>query len=115
MRDDDDGLFLTDKVLEDADDLVAGLLIEIAGRLVGEDERRVVDQRTGDGDALALAAGELVRAVLGAVDQADALERFHGPLAPVAAAGAGVEQRELDILQHGGARPAGEGLEDEAG
>jgi len=52
VRDDDDGLVLRDQLLEDADDLVAGLLIEVAGRLVGEDERGIVDESAGDGDAL---------------------------------------------------------------
>ena len=36
----------------------------IAGRLVGEDDRRLDRERAGDRDALPLAAGELVR-VLG--------------------------------------------------
>ena len=37
-----------------------GLGVEVAGRLVGEQERRVVDERARDGEALLLAAGELV-------------------------------------------------------
>ena len=76
VRDQDDGLVVRGQLFEDGDDVGAGLLIEIAGRLVGEDQRRVVDQRAGDGDALALAAGELVRTMLRALVQADALERF---------------------------------------
>jgi hypothetical protein len=38
---------------------VRGSRIEIAGRLVGEKQARPVDQRSGDGDALLLAAGKL--------------------------------------------------------
>ena len=41
---------------------VAGVGVEIAGRLVGEQNRRIDRQRARDGDALALAAGEFVRA-----------------------------------------------------
>ena len=38
--------------------------VEVAGRLVGEEQRGRVDQRARDRDALLLAAGELVRQVL---------------------------------------------------
>ena len=41
---------------EQRHDLGAGLRIEVAGRLVGEQDRRVVDQRPRDRHALALAA-----------------------------------------------------------
>ena len=39
--------------------LTLGFRIERGGRLVEQDDRRVLDQRARDGDALALAAGEL--------------------------------------------------------
>ena len=45
-------------------DLLAGLGVELAGRLVGEQEPRPVRERAGDRDALLLAARELVRPVL---------------------------------------------------
>ena len=48
-------------------DLERGLRIEIAGRLVGQHDGRIIDQRAGDGDALLLAAGELVGLVALAV------------------------------------------------
>src|SRR4029079_16893630 len=41
-------------------DPLAGARVEVAGRLVGEDERRAVDDGAPDGHALHLAAGELV-------------------------------------------------------
>ena len=47
--------------------------VEVAGGLVGQDDRRGADERAGDGDALALAAGELGRVVVEAVVEADAL------------------------------------------
>ena len=43
-------------------DLLGVLAVEIAGRLVRPHDRRVVDERARDRHALALAAGELVRA-----------------------------------------------------
>ncbi len=48
----------------DLHDLGRGLRVEIAGRLVGEQDRGLVDQRARDRDALLLAARELVRIVL---------------------------------------------------
>ncbi len=36
-----------------------GFRIEIAGRLIGQHQRRTMRQRASDGDALHLAAGEL--------------------------------------------------------
>ena len=40
-------------------DFFAGGRVQVAGRLVGQDHVRVVDQRPGDGHALLLAAGKL--------------------------------------------------------
>ncbi len=50
---------------------VAGRRVEVAGRLVGEEELRREDQRAGQGDALLLAARELAGAVRGARREAD--------------------------------------------
>ena len=48
--------FVADQAEEFGEDDVGGGLVEIAGRLVGEDEGRPVGERTGDGNALLLAA-----------------------------------------------------------
>src|SRR5205814_3965566 len=61
VRHEEDRFAVTGQLFEDVDDVRAGLLIEISGRLVGQDQRRIVHQSAGDGDALALSAGELVR------------------------------------------------------
>jgi hypothetical protein len=46
--------------------LFAGLGVEVAGRLVGEKDGWVVDERSGDGDPLLFAARELARLVAAA-------------------------------------------------
>ena len=46
---------------QEPDDLLAAGPVEVAGRLVGEDEHRVPDQRPGHRHALLLSARELVR------------------------------------------------------
>src|SRR5947209_3608645 len=49
--------------LEKIHDFHAGMSIESAGRLVGEQDGWMIDQRARNGDALPLAAGKLVGAV----------------------------------------------------
>ena len=57
--------------------------VEVAGRLVGEQQRGRGDQRPGHGDPLLLAAGELVRLVVDPVGEAHQLERGERPPAPL--------------------------------
>ena len=45
--------------LEGAKHNLAGLSVEVSGRLVGQDKRWVVNQRTRNGDALELPAGKI--------------------------------------------------------
>jgi hypothetical protein len=52
--------------------------------------------------------------VVHALAEADPLERPARPLAALAARQAGVDQRQLDVVQRVGARQQVEGLEDEA-
>ena len=54
--------------------------IEIAGRLVGEQDLRPIDDRTGNHDPLAFTGGELAGKERGLVEKIDATER--GPHAP---------------------------------
>ena len=75
---------------------------------------RVVDQSPGDGDALALAAGQFVGLVVGPCFQADGFQLFHGPFCPFLAADAGVDQGQGDVVQGGNAGQEVEVLEDEA-
>ena len=59
------------ELLEQVEDLVGALAVEIAGRLVGDDDLRVGDDGARDRHALLLAAGELARVVVDAVLEAD--------------------------------------------
>ena len=65
VRDHDDRLARAREVFEHAHDFFRRRRVEVTRRLVGEKDRRVVDQRARDGDALALSARELVRPVIG--------------------------------------------------
>ena len=59
MGDHDDGFALVVELAQEPHDLVARVRVEIAGRLVRQNDMRIVDQGTGDGHALLLAAGKL--------------------------------------------------------
>ena len=61
---------------QQAHDLLAVGGVEIAGGLVGQDQLRGGDEGAGDGDALLLAAGELLRPVARAMPHADPLQRL---------------------------------------
>ena len=60
VGDEDDGFALGVEAVEGVEDFKAGFGVEVACGFVGENEERVVHERTSDGDALLLAAGELV-------------------------------------------------------
>ena len=66
---------------EEVEDLLAGLGVQVAGGLVGQQQGRVVDQGPGDGHPLLLAAGELGRLVVQAVPQPHPVEQRLGAVA----------------------------------
>src|SRR5438067_2130237 len=114
MGDHDDGLALAMKLFEEAEDFFGGGAIEVSGGLIGEKDRGLGDERAGDGDALLLAAGKLVGAVLDSIAEADGLEGLLCVATAVPPAGAGVDEGELDVFEGGEAWEELEGLEDEA-
>ena len=65
VRDHEDGLAeLLVELLHQREHVIGALAIEIARRLVGDDDLRVVDDRARDRDALLLTARELARIVI---------------------------------------------------
>ena len=56
VRDENDGVAALIEIFEQGHDFFAGFGIEVPGRFVRQDDRRIVDQRARDRDALALAA-----------------------------------------------------------
>src|SRR5207247_1200838 len=105
---------LTVQALEEGEDLEAGAGVQRARWLVGQDDRGVVDEGTGDGDPLLLPAGELARLVVLAVGEPDLDEPLAGARPTIACRDARVEERELDVLERGHSGQQVEGLEDEA-
>src|SRR4051812_20196885 len=104
VRDEHDGDAALDiQFLEDVHDLDRRAGIEVARRFVGEQDRRLVDERARDGDALLLTAGELIGIVVHALAEAHDLEDLLGALVPLRrlhlVLPRVVEQRQLDVVE----------------
>ena len=98
------------QLVKDHHDLRPGVRVEIARRLVGQQELGLIDDGPGDGHPLALAAGELRRHVVGPVGQAHHLQRLQGQ--PVGADLAGVKQRHGHVRRRARPRQQVERLKD---
>ena len=91
----------------------AAFRIEVAGRLVREQNDRLAGDRARDSDALLLAARELRRQMLRAMRHADALEGFGHALPPFLGQHAAVGERQLHVLEHRQIADQVEALKDE--
>ena len=80
-------------------DLDRGLRVESAGGLVRQDDVGVVDQGPGDGDALHLTAGELVRLLVDLIAETDFLERLLCPGLPLGRRDIGDGQSEFHVAE----------------
>ena len=102
MGDEDHGVALFVQLLKHPQHLPAGMGVQRARRLVGQDDRRVAGQGAGDGHTLLLAAGELVGLVPELAAQAHPLQRCDGAVARrCAAAHAGVDEGDFHVFQQG--------------
>ena len=91
----------------------AALRVEVAGRLVGEQDDRLARDRARHGDALLLTARELAGQVFRAVRHAHALEGVRDALAALGRPHPAIGQRQLDVLEHRQIADQVEALEDE--
>src|SRR5690242_20443350 len=92
------------------DNLLSGVFVEIAGRLVGDNDRRIRRKRAGYRDPLLFAARQLCRIMIETVGEADCGELGARPLLRVG--GAGKVQRHRDVFQRGHCRDEMKGLKD---
>ena len=99
VRHHDDGApVLLVQFVQQFHNLSTHLRVEVARRLVGEEDFGIADDGTGDGHALALSAGELCRAVLHAVGEAHALDDLLRQTDALAAAHTSVDERQLHVV-----------------
>ncbi len=114
VRDHDDGRAVAVDLLEQLHHRARHLRVEIAGRLVGEQQLRAAGQRAGDRHALLLAARQLGRIVAHARRKADALQRLADALPALGGRHLAVAQRHVDVVVDVEIGNQVEGLEDEA-
>src|SRR5712692_9969815 len=80
-------------------DLLRGLRVEVASRLVREHDVRLVHEGPGDGDSLLLSAAELRGLLHRDVAEADGLESRNGPLSGRLWIDASHEEGQLDVFR----------------
>ena len=115
VRDDDDRAAAVARGLaQQAQDLRAARGVEVAGGLVGQQQRRVLNERARDRDALHLAAAQLVRSVARALGQTHATQELSGAACRGGAVASGEQGREHDVLGGRQRRQQVEELEHEA-
>ena len=99
VSDENEGLALFVKFVEEAKDLGTGGRIEITRGFVGEDDQGIVDEGAGDGDALLLAAGKFEGFVVEAILQANEDGQSRGNFATLLFRPILVIERDFDILE----------------
>src|SRR5690606_8611574 len=109
----DGGALLVD-FLEQLHHPARHLRIEVAGRLVRQQQARAARERARDRGALLLAAGQLGRIVLHARAEADLRQRLLDALAALGGRHAAVAQRHVAVVEQVEVRDQVEALEDEA-
>ena len=87
------------ELLQHSQHLAAGVAVQRAGGLVGQNDRRIPGQRPGNGDALLLTAGKLAGLVFQLIAQPHLLQCLAGPAAALGAGHARIDQRHLHVFQ----------------
>jgi hypothetical protein len=83
--------------VEQGDDVVPGAGVEVARRLIGQQDLGLFDQGAGDADPLLLAAGQLGRQVPCPLGETDLVQCLRGPGPPLGGAGPGRDEGGLDV------------------
>ena len=101
--------------MEQRHDVLGRRRVEVAGRLVAEQQRRLGHERACDRGALPLTTGELKRLVLHALREPDARQGLRRAIAAVARWHiTAILERQLDVLQRRRAMQQLKALEHEA-
>ena len=95
VRHENDRVVRVVQVLEKRHDFFTGFRIEIARRFVGQNDGGIVYQSPRDRDALALAAGKLVRLMVQPITEPHLPQHVRGALTARFRIDAGVNERQL--------------------
>ena len=94
----DGGFFFSGELGDEIDDHGAGRGVEIAGGFVGEKDRGLVDEGTGEGGSLELSTGKLVGAMVGAVGELDGFKEIVGTVTSRGVYTSGEEEGEENVF-----------------
>ncbi len=90
--------------MEQFHNLRAGMGVEVARWLIGQDQHRIVDESAGDCHTLLLAAGKFLGQMIDPFSQPDHFQRFASvllPFCPTSFLEAAIYHREDDIMERG--------------
>ena len=104
---------VTIELIQQIEDFLAVGGVEVAGRLVRQNQFWTGDDRTGNGDALLLSAGQLLRPVIAAMRNVHSLQNCLHPLLPFLRRYVLIQQRQHDVFRYGQFIDQVEALEDE--
>jgi hypothetical protein len=111
---DDDRLSFGMNLPKKREDLDRRRTVEISSRLVGEKDRRSIEDGARDRNTLTLTSRELVRTVMHPVCKSDTVQRSKRALSTTTPSALRVYERQLDILKRGLPRKKFKALKDEA-
>ena len=114
VSDEDDRVAAGVNFQEETEDFICGGAVKVARGLIGEHDLRLCRKGAGDGDALALATGELRGLMVGPLQYTHGLERSGGPRSSFSWRYAAVDQGELDIGERCGPWQEVDRLEDKS-
>src|SRR6266851_5769313 len=100
MGDEQQGLAAVVQDLQQMEHRRARLAVEVAGGLIREDHDWVVDQRTGDGDALLLPARQLMRKLVFLILHAHGAQEQHHTVPQLSRGLAGEQPGERHVVEH---------------
>jgi hypothetical protein len=98
VGDQDHRMPFVSELLEQAEDFFAGFTVECTGWLIGQEDRRTVDQCASDRNALLLATGQLIRTMTGTFRQTDRCECRLGACAAFVVGNPGIAQRHGHVV-----------------
>ena len=100
VRDEEQGgVLLAANIDDELHNRFARALVEVARRLVRQNQRRAVDERSRDGNALTFAAGKFCRQVRHAFGESDACEQFFRLIAGLAHRRSRDARGEQDVFE----------------
>ena len=98
---------------DQVEDQLRVFAVEVARRLVGEQDGRAIGETARDGDALAFSAGELGGKMMQTRFESDRFQQFDGPVFSFGDGAMRFKHRDLHVLEGGESWEQMEGLENE--